>query len=58
MKATEKGKALTLDAVNSHVEVERQFASCLSVEEQRELARLLKHMILSQQRELNRNSLR
>ena len=58
LKATEKGKALTLDAVNSHVEVERQFASCLSVEEQRELARLLKHMILSQQRELNRNSLR
>jgi len=58
LKATEKGKALTLEAVNSHVEVERQFASCLSREDQLELARLLKHMILSQQRELNRNSLR
>ena len=58
LKATEKGKALTLDAVNSHVEVERQIASSLSPEDQQELARLLKHMILSQQRELNRNSLR
>ncbi len=58
LKATEKGKALTLDAVNSHVEVERQIASSLSPEDQQELACLLKHMILSQQRELNRNSLR
>ena len=58
LKVTEKGRALTLEAVNSHVEVERQLASCLSHGEQQELVRLLKHMILSQQRELNRDSLR
>ena len=58
LKVTEKGRALTLEAVNSHVEVERQLASCLSYGEQQELVRLLKHMILSQQRELNRDSLR
>lgn len=58
LKATEKGKALTLQAVTSHVEVERELVAGLSETEQKELASLLKHLILLQQQELNRNSLR
>lgn len=58
LKATEKGKEITLQAVTSHVEVERQIASGLSPEEQRELASLLKRLILQQQQSLNLNGLR
>ena len=58
LKATEKGKEITLQAVKSHVEVERQIASGLSPEEQRELASLLKRLILQQQQSLNLNGLR
>ena len=58
LKSTEKGKEITRQAVTSHVEVERQIASGLSPEEQRELASLLKRLILQQQQSLNLNGLR
>ena len=58
LKITDKGRDLTLQAVNSHVEVERQLSACLSSEEQEQIAYLLKKMIMSQQQELNQNSLR
>ncbi len=58
LKATPKGRALTLKAVTSHMAIENDFIKGLSKSKQRILAQLLKELILSQQGELNRNGLR
>lgn len=58
LKATPEGRELTLKAVTSHMQVENDFMKGMSPEKQRELAKLLKELILSQQGALNRDGLR
>lgn len=58
LKATEKGRELTLQAITSHVDVESQLVEGLTDAEREELAALLKKLILSQSRVLNPDSLR
>lgn len=57
LEATEAGRELTLRAVTSHVEVERQIVGGISPEHRATLARLLKELILTQVGELNRDGL-
>lgn len=58
LKATPEGRELTLKAVTSHMQVENDFMKGMPEEKQRELAQLLKELILSQQGALNRDGLR
>ena len=48
LKVTPKGRRVALEAVTSHVEIERQLLENLAPEDRTALARLLKKLLLSQ----------
>ena len=58
LKATTKGKNVTRKALKSHLEVEKQILQGLPENDAKELARLLKALILLQEDGLNKGSLR
>mgnify|MGYP000778662336 CR=1 FL=1 len=57
LRVTPKGRALTLSAVNSHMETEQALIKGLSVSERATLASLLKKLIVTQDQKLTKDAL-
>ena len=57
VRVTPKGRALTLSAVNSHMETEQALIKGLSVSERATLASLLKKLIVTQDQKLTKDAL-